>query len=136
MLAISRGGIAMSYVVGMLLHKALQTLDADERDALLRGLLLGRLTEGMPFSAGVVGPAAAPRAAVDHERLASLLGAETEPSALAGARLKVLPIRLPEADHERLRQFCQASGFSMAVVIRTLVKRFLDQHAAEAGPDD
>jgi hypothetical protein len=29
-----------------------------------------------------------------------------------------------------LRQFCQASGFSMAVVIRALVERFLDQYAA------
>jgi hypothetical protein len=136
MLAISRGGIAMSDTVSVLIHKALQTLDADERDALLHGLLLGRLTEGMPFSAGVVGPAAAPRVAVDRERLASLFGAQIEPSAPGGTRLKVLPIRLPEADHKRLRQFCQASGFSMAVVVRTLVERFLDQYAAEAGPDE
>lgn len=126
----------MSDIVGVLLNKALQTLDVDERDELLRGLLLGRLTEWMPFSAGVFGPAAAPGVAVDRERLASLLGEEIEPSARAGARLKVLPIRLPEADHERLRQFCQASGFSMAVVIRTLVERFLGQYAAMAGPDE
>jgi hypothetical protein len=46
--------------------------------------------------------------------------------------MKVLPVRLPEAEHERLRQFCQASGFSMAVVIRALVGGFLDQYAAEA----
>ena len=33
-------------------------------------------------------------------------------------------------------QFCQASGFSMAMVIRTLVERFLDQHAAAADRDE
>ena len=124
----------MSDRVNLLLHKALQTLDPDERDELLRGLLLGRLTTGMSSSAGVVGPVAAPRAGVDRERLASLLGVETEAS--AGARMKVLPIRLPEVDHERLRRFCQAGGFSMAVAIRTLVERFLDQHAVEAGQDE
>ena len=122
----------MSNRVDLLLHKALQTLDGDERDELLRGLLLGRLTAGMSSSAGGVGPVAAPRAGVDRERLAFLFGREIEAPVSAGAQLKVLPIRLPEADHERLRQFCQASGFSMAVVIRTLVERFLDQHAAAA----
>jgi hypothetical protein len=126
----------MSDRVGLLLHKALQTLDVDERDELLRGLLLGRLTAGMSSEAGVVGPVAAPRAGVDRERLASLLGREIEAPVSAGAHLKVLPIRLPEADHERLRQFCQASGFSMAVVIRTLVERFLDQHATAADQDE
>ena len=122
----------MSNRVDLLLHKALQTLDVDERDELLRGLLLGRLTAGMSSSAGGVGPVAAPRAGVDRERLAFLFGREIEAPVSAGAQLKVLPIRLPEADLERLRQFCQASGFSMAVVIRTLVERFLDQHAAAA----
>jgi len=48
----------------------------------------------------------------------------------AGARLKVLPVRLPEGDYERLRGFCGASGFSMAVVIRTLVERFLAHESA------
>jgi ParG len=126
----------MSDRIDLLLHKALQTLDVDERDELLRSLLLGRLTAGMSSSAGVVGPVAAPRAAVDRERLASLFGWEIEAPVSSGAQLKVLPVRLPEADHERLRQFCQASGFSMAVVIRTLVERFLDQHAPAADQEE
>jgi len=45
----------------------------------------------------------------------------------------VLPVRLPEADYDRLKEFCQASGFSMAVVIRTLLERFLDEHAGDSG---
>ncbi|WP_091547908.1 hypothetical protein [Modestobacter sp. DSM 44400] len=134
MVAIPEGGIAMSDRVDLLLHKALQALEADERDELLRGLLLGRLGAGVSSEAGLmVGPPAAARAAVGSERLASLLGWEIDASARAGTRLKVLPVRLPETEHERLRQFCQASGFSMAVVIRTLVERFLNQHSAQPG---
>jgi hypothetical protein len=41
--------------------------------------------------------------------------------------LKVLPVRLPVADYERLRAFSREHGFSMAVIIRTLVERFLDE---------
>jgi hypothetical protein len=121
----------MSDTADLLLRKALQALDTDERDELLRGLLLGQLSGGAATSPGVVGP----RVAVDRERLATLLGAELHPSTAAGARMKVLPVRLPEAEHERLRQFCQASGFSMAVVIRALVERFLEQYAAGADGD-
>jgi hypothetical protein len=124
----------MSDTADLLLRKALQALDTDERDELLRGLLLGQLSGGAATSAGVVGPVG-PRVAVDRERLATLLGAELHPSTAAGARMKVLPVRLPEAEHERLRQFCQASGFSMAVVIRALVERFLEQYAADADGD-
>ncbi len=126
----------MSDRADLLLRKALQTLDADERDELLRNLLLGHLSGGMSAAAGLVGPVSAPRLAVDRERLASLLGTEIQASTAAGVRMKVLPVRLPEAEHERLRQFCQASGFSMAVVIRALVERFLDQYAAGAGGDE
>jgi hypothetical protein len=57
--------------------------------------------------------------------------------------LKVLPVRLPTADYERLREWSRAHGFSMAVIIRTLVERFLDDQqrrtgepAAELDPDD
>lgn len=126
----------MSDRADLLLRKALQALDADERDELLRSLLLGRLSGGMSAAAGLVDPVGAPRLAVDRERLALLLGTEIQAPTAAGVRMKVLPVRLPEAEHERLRQFCQASGFSMAVVIRALVERFLDQYTAGAGGDE
>ena len=113
----------MSDRLSDLLRKALQTLQPEERDELLHGLVLGQLTGGVSApifaSSGV-----AARSSLDQERLQSLLawGIDLSP---AGARLKVLPVRLPEGDYERLRGFCAASGFSMAVVIRTLVERFL-----------
>jgi hypothetical protein len=120
----------MSASAALLLHKALQTLQPDERDELLHGLLLAQLGGvGMSAPAWTAATATAPRFTMDRERLASLLGSGVDASSSAGTRLKVLPVRLPEADYERLRDFCQASGFSMAVVIRTLVERFLNQHA-------
>lgn len=123
----------MSDRAGLLLHKALQTLEPDERDELLHALLLDRLGTGTFSPAGLLGAASAPRFPVNRERLASLLGFGFDASSPAGAPLKVLPVRLPEANYEQLRDFCQASGFSMAVVIRTLVERFLDQQAAGSG---
>jgi hypothetical protein len=120
----------MSDSADLLLRKALQALDAEERDELLRSLLLGQLSGGMSAAAGVVGPTSAASLAVNPERLASLLATEIQAPTAAGVPMKVLPVRLPKTEHERLRQFCQASGFSMAVVIRALVERFLDQYTA------
>lgn len=117
----------MSERVGDLLNKALQTLQPRERDELLHGVLLGQLGVRGPLPAGVGAPVTTLQPEVDRDRIASLLGGE--PSTPSGTRMKVLPVRLPDDDYERLRQFCQASGFSMAVVIRTLVERLLDQHA-------
>ena len=45
------------------------------------------------------------------------------------AKLRMLPVRVPEGDYERLRAFAQQNGFTMAVVIRTLLERFLDQQS-------
>jgi hypothetical protein len=39
-------------------------------------------------------------------------------------------VRLSTDQHERLKQWCQANGFTMAVVLRGLVARFLDDQAA------
>jgi hypothetical protein len=46
-------------------------------------------------------------------------------SGSAGGDLKVLPVRLPSADYEQLREWSREHGFSMAVIIRTLVERFI-----------
>jgi hypothetical protein len=43
--------------------------------------------------------------------------------------MSVLPVRLPADQLERLRSWCSDHGFSMAVVIRGLVDRFLDDQA-------
>jgi len=45
--------------------------------------------------------------------------------------LRVLPVRLPSADYQRLRRWSREHDFSMAVIIRTLVERFLDEQDAQ-----
>ena len=61
-----------------------------------------------------------------------------------GGPWQSVPVRLSTDQHERLKQWCQANGFTMAVVLRGLVARFLDDQAvrrprapageSEAGP--
>ncbi|MEQ7009621.1 hypothetical protein ABN028_25950 [Actinopolymorpha sp. B17G11] len=49
---------------------------------------------------------------------------------------QMVPVRLPTADHARLRAWSQEHGFAMATIIRGLLARFLDeQHpgSPEAG---
>ncbi len=84
---------------------------------------------GTPWPSGPTRPV--PLVAdVDRDRLAAWLGSDAYVPTGRGA-LKVLPVRLPETDYERLRKFCQVNGFSMAVVIRTLLERFLDDHPSD-----
>ena len=123
----------MSEQVGDLLNKALRALEPKERDELLHGILLDQLRVRGQLPAGPGDPGMTLPAEVDRDRIALLLGGE--PSTPSGTRMKVLPVRLPEDDYERLRQFCRASGFSMAVVIRALVERLLDQHANGRDPN-
>jgi hypothetical protein len=57
----------------------------------------------------------------------------TQISLDSDTELRVLPVRLPVTDYERLRAFSREHGFSMAVIIRTLVERFLDGQVPRAG---
>jgi len=62
-------------------------------------------------------------------------GAWPEPSALAalfsaqkpvGPERIMIPVRLSEAQHRRLKQWCAEHNFPMSVVVRGLIDRFLD----------
>lgn len=46
--------------------------------------------------------------------------------------LKTMPVRFPEQQYERLKQWCEAHDFPMAVVVRGLVEHFLDQQERRA----
>jgi predicted DNA-binding protein len=39
----------------------------------------------------------------------------------------MFPVRLPDRDHRRLKAWCERHNFPMAVVVRGLIERFLDQ---------
>ena len=116
----------MSQTVGQLLLKGLRQLPEEEQDEALTSLLettFARSAWGRNASAA--GPPFAP---VDVSRLAAQVPSEGgDPG-----RWKVLPVRLPQDDYERLRSWCQSHDFSMAVVIRTLVERFLETQGREA----
>jgi hypothetical protein len=128
-----------------LLIKAIRRLDPAEQDEVL-GELLGRSRGGGGGRQGwaellqhplggqifTAGDSAGrrpsdllPRDRMEtFERLSALVG--------EGGDLKMLPVRLPVADYERLRNWSREHGFSMAVIIRTLVERFLDGRDGKA----
>ncbi|MGH2706626.1 MAG: hypothetical protein ACRDJ4_16525 [Actinomycetota bacterium] len=53
------------------------------------------------------------------------------PPAAASGR-QMVPVRLAEEQHRRLKEWCKEHGFSMAVVIRGLVERFLEDQQRRA----
>jgi hypothetical protein len=112
-----------------LLLKAVRLLEQDEQDEVLRGLLgANRAPDSVP--AGV--PARPISSADRTARVVDLFGAD--PGGAEGG-LKVFPVRLPAGDYDRLRDWSRRQGFSMAVVIRALLERFLDEQAVPAAPE-
>ena len=125
-----------------LLLKAVRSLPPEEQDALLEAMLepgLAPWPAPGPADPGPPGPGGPNLAAVEvhgpvpAQRVygpergfgVSLppLGPET------GGPWQSVPVRLSTDQHERLKQWCQANGFTMAVVLRGLVARFLDDQA-------
>jgi hypothetical protein len=123
-----------------LMLKAVRSLPPEEQDALLEAMLEPRLLSWP--APGVAGPEPAepglPTGEVFHgpipaQRVYGMqrgvgvtlppLGPET------GGPWQSVPVRLSTDQHERLKQWCQANGFTMAVVLRGLVARFLDDQA-------
>ena len=109
-----------------LMRKAMQSLQPAERDELLDAVLLGQLSLARMRS-GRLRPSGVTRP------VPLIPDGDPIPARDMFGSLKVLPVRLPKTDYERLRTFCQEHQFSMAVVIRTLLERFLDDHAGDEG---
>ncbi len=109
-----------------LLLKAVRSLDQSEQDEVLGHLLIGGTSSMILGSPHGMPPGARPSPA---ERL-MLAEQITTTLGVASGDLKLLPVRLPADDYERLRTWSRENGFSMAVIIRTLVERFL---AGQAG---
>ena len=108
--------------VADLLLKALDSLTAEERRQVLSALVLA-----------AIAPAAGPHPVRPHEPRA--LSTESwfgHPRKSSGGPPSVLPVRLPADQLERLRSWCADHGFSMAVVIRGLVERFLDDQSGRS----
>jgi hypothetical protein len=60
----------------------------------------------------------------------------TAPSGSPGPRasgpLRTMPVRFPEQQYQRLKDWCEANNFPMAVVVRGVVERFLDEQQGRA----
>jgi hypothetical protein len=119
-----------------LMLKAVRSLPAEEQDVLLEAMLEPRLGPwpgpggpSLPSPDMLAAPAPVHRiSGLDprYELSVPPLGLET------GGPWQSVPVRLSTDQHERLKQWCQANGFTMAVVLRGLVARFLDDQAARA----
>jgi hypothetical protein len=131
----------MSEELTPLLLKALRSLSAEERERVMAELLAARLgaPEIQPTGIGALGAevlplpegAAAPHPLAKGEHLSAL---RQSLAMEAGGPWQTVPVRLPVELHDRLKQWCHTNDFTMAVVLRGLVARFLDQFGAEAEP--
>ena len=121
-----------------LMVKAVRSLPAEEQDKLLEAMLEPRLTPwpgpgglGLPSPDLLAGQAPGHRGYGQDPRYEVTLpplGPET------GGPWQSVPVRLSTDQHERLKQWCQTNGFTMAVVLRGLVARFLDDQATRRPP--
>jgi hypothetical protein len=116
-----------------LLLKAVRGLPREEQDQVIEELLDARFAAGgtvdLPPAGGPDLPARLPQQLfLGEPRLELLKGTPG-----AGESLTMVPARLSSEQHERLKQWCQANGFTMAVVLRGLVARFLDEQERRAG---
>jgi hypothetical protein len=110
-----------------LLLKAFRSLSDEEQETVMTELLEAR-TAPWPWPAG-------PPLARSLDELKEVtgvgMGPPITPPAIGpeGGPWQSVPVRLSVEQHERLKQWCQANGFTMAVVLRGLVARFLDDQA-------
>jgi hypothetical protein len=126
-----------------LLLKAVRSLPQDEQDAVLTELLGAKVVGGRPEPTGGLvsrlDPAWASATAMEMtpspsppavgERLSPF-----SPRLRGGGPWQTVPTRLSVEQYERLKQWCQANDFTMAVVLRGLVERFLDEQARRPKP--
>jgi hypothetical protein len=109
--------------IAALLFKAVKGLEEDEQRAVFAYFFERGIALEQPLRA-----AAQPRETVesiswpDPSVLATLFGAQ---KAVGPDRI-MIPVRLSEAQHGRLKQWCADHNFPMSVVVRGLIDRFLD----------
>ena len=124
----SDASITSSEITSLLL-KAVRGLPDDEQRVVFEHFFeqgIGRARAGAfgPF----VREGADPRAVIgsgvwpDLSALTALFTAQKP----MGSQQTMIPVRLSEAQHQRLKQWCAEHNFPMAVVVRGLIERFLD----------
>jgi len=101
----------------------LETLDPAERQEIV-SWLLGRGVRGWSL------------AATRHRELFGtpdlLASRDLATGLVSGENSQLVTVRLPAAQHERLRDWCTDHNFTMAAVVRGLIERFLDDQQRQA----
>ena len=96
-------------------------LSGGQREAIARALREGRVEEALKgLEAGRWPPPVDPA------------GTATFHPAGPGTAQQMIPVRLTEEQYRRLKEWCAAHDFPMAVVVRGLVERFLDDQERRA----
>lgn len=136
-------GIQMSELMRLLL-KAVRSLPQDEQDTVLTELLGAKVVGGRPeqptghFPRLELGWAGLTGIEVTSSSSPSEAGERLSPFSprlRAGGPWQTVPTRLSVEQYDRLKQWCQANNFTMAVVLRGLVDRFLDEQARRPKSD-
>ena len=114
--------------IAALLFKAAKQLPEDEERALLeyfleRGLGAQTATSWTRHVYPRTGLAARAGASPERSHIAALL----DEHRVMGGDQVTIPVRLSQAQHRRLKQWCAKHEFPMAVVVRGLIERFLDE---------
>jgi hypothetical protein len=117
----------MSERLRELLLKAVRGLDPSEQDEVFGELLMAGNVP-MPYAHGPQTLILGGRLTTTTDR-AELTEQLSTTLAVASGGVKLIPVRLPVADYTRLREWSREHGFSMAVIIRALVERFLNGQA-------
>lgn len=119
--------------VTRLLYKAVKTLPEDEQAAVVEYFFELGLGPQRPAALGLAHASARD----------SPFGSGGWPAATfftaqkgAGPHQQLIPVRLSEDAHRRLKQWCADHDFHMSVVVRGLIERFLDgwQEPDATGP--
>ena len=106
-----------------LLLKAFRSLSEQEQETVMTELLGARTAPWARPDVLHARSLADLKVEIGEQLIPPPLGPET------GGPWQSVPVRLSVEQHERLKQWCQANGFTMAVVLRGLVARFLDDQA-------
>ena len=69
-----------------------------------------------------------------RQSLAALARAGGTPGAVSAGDLRVVPVRFPAEQYNTLKHWCTQHNFPMAVVVRGLVERFLEDQGAQPPP--
>ena len=127
--------------VSRLLQKAVDGLPERERRAVLEHLFEAALSGGEALHIAPEGETLSEegRERIEQgdrrERIEEALRSQSAGwlgRAALGPEQQVIPVRLSEEQHRRLKEWCAEHNFPMAVVIRGLVERFLDSQERRA----